>query len=101
MLCPSSLDLPHTHTHTHSPVHLHTPDAAPNTREELFVQKLHQCCVIFDFSLDPLSDLKHKEVKRSALNELVEYVTHQKGVITEAIYPEAVNVVCASVCVIL
>jgi len=67
-------------------------DAAPNTREELFIQKMHQCCVIFDFSLDPLSDLKHKEVKRAALNELVEYVTHQKGVITEAVYPEAVSV---------
>lgn len=61
---------------------------------------MHQCCVIFDFSLDPLSDLKHKEVKRAALNELVEYVTHQKGVITEAVYPEAVSVVCAAMSVV-
>ncbi|XP_064211900.1 serine/threonine-protein phosphatase 2A 56 kDa regulatory subunit gamma isoform isoform X5 [Tribolium castaneum] len=66
-------------------------DAAPADREELFIQKLRQCCVLFDFASDPLSDLKWKEVKRAALHEMVEYVTQQKGVITEAIYPEAVN----------
>lgn len=69
------------------------PDVAPTSREELLVQKLRQCCIIFDFNLDPLSDLKYKEVKRSALNELVDYVSHQRGVITEAIYPEAVAMV--------
>ncbi|XP_045469738.1 serine/threonine-protein phosphatase 2A 56 kDa regulatory subunit gamma isoform-like isoform X3 [Harmonia axyridis] len=66
-------------------------EAAPSDREELFVQKLRQCCVLFDFVTDPLSDLKWKEVKRTALQEMVEYVTQQKGVITEAIYPEAVH----------
>lgn len=60
-------------------------------REELFIQKLNQCCTIFDFAVDPLSDLKWKEIKRAALNELVDFVTHQRGVITEAIYPEAVK----------
>lgn len=64
-----------------------------NEREELFIQKLRQCCVLFDFESDPLSDLKWKEVKRTALNEMVEYVTKNKNVITEAIYPEAVNMV--------
>ncbi|XP_031832124.1 serine/threonine-protein phosphatase 2A 56 kDa regulatory subunit gamma isoform isoform X2 [Nomia melanderi] len=62
-----------------------------NEREELFIQKLRQCCVLFDFESDPLSDLKWKEVKRTALYEMVEYVTKNKNVITEAIYPEAVN----------
>jgi serine/threonine-protein phosphatase 2A regulatory subunit B' len=66
-------------------------DAAPSEREDLFVQKLRQCCVIFDFLSDPLSDLKWKEIKRAALNELVDYVTHQRGVITEPVYPEAVE----------
>lgn len=68
-------------------------DAAPVEREELFIQKLRQCCVLFDFVSDPLSDLKWKEVKRGALHEMVEYLTTQRGVITEAIYPEAVNMV--------
>lgn len=64
-----------------------------NEREELFIQKLRQCCVLFDFESDPLSDLKWKEVKRGALLEMVEYVTKNRNVITEAIYPEAVNMV--------
>ncbi|EEB13150.1 serine/threonine-protein phosphatase 2A 56 kDa regulatory subunit delta isoform, putative [Pediculus humanus corporis] len=62
-----------------------------NEKEELFIQKIRQCCVLFDFVTDPLSDLKWKEVKRAALHEMVEYVTTQRGVITEAIYPEAVR----------
>ncbi|KPM10390.1 hypothetical protein QR98_0089450 [Sarcoptes scabiei] len=65
-------------------------DVAMNEREELFIQKIHQCCVLFDFSQDPLSDLKWKEIKRQALNELVEYIVYQ-NVITEAIYPEVVH----------
>lgn len=66
-------------------------DASPGGREELFIQKIRQCCVLFDFVTDPLSDLKWKEVKRAALHEMVEYVTTQRGVITEAIYPEAIH----------
>jgi serine/threonine-protein phosphatase 2A regulatory subunit B' len=71
-------------------------DASPDKREDLLVQKLRQCCVIFDFALDPLSDLKYKEVKRSTLNELVEYITQSRGVVTEAIYPEAVQMFAAN-----
>uniref|UniRef100_A0A3B4F8W4 Uncharacterized protein n=1 Tax=Pundamilia nyererei TaxID=303518 RepID=A0A3B4F8W4_9CICH len=40
--------------------------------------------------IDPLSDLKYKEVKRAGLNEMVEYITHNSEVVTECIYPEAV-----------
>uniref|UniRef100_A0A3Q1CS39 Serine/threonine protein phosphatase 2A regulatory subunit n=1 Tax=Amphiprion ocellaris TaxID=80972 RepID=A0A3Q1CS39_AMPOC len=60
-------------------------------QSELFVQKLRQCCVLFDFVSDPLSDLKYKEVKRAGLNEMVEYITHNSDVVTESIYPEAVT----------
>ena len=67
---------------------------AGEEREELFIQKLRQCCVLFDFENDPLSDLQWKEVKRCALHEMVEYVSKNRNVITEAIYPEAVNMVC-------
>ena len=68
-------------------------DAPQADREDLLTQKIRQCCVIFDFVQDPLSDLKWKEVKRSTLNELIEYVQGSKGVITESIYPEAINMV--------
>ncbi|XP_030764638.1 serine/threonine-protein phosphatase 2A 56 kDa regulatory subunit gamma isoform-like isoform X2 [Sitophilus oryzae] len=66
-------------------------DAVSSEREDLFIQKLRQCCVLFDFASDPLSDLKWKEIKRTALTEMVEFVTQNKGVITENVYPEAVN----------
>uniref|UniRef100_A0A3Q2YKQ1 Protein phosphatase 2, regulatory subunit B', delta n=1 Tax=Hippocampus comes TaxID=109280 RepID=A0A3Q2YKQ1_HIPCM len=46
---------------------LRSDAAAAADREELFVQKLRQCCVLFDFACDPLSDLKFKEVKRAGL----------------------------------
>lgn len=49
--------------------------------------------VLFDFVQDPLSDLKWKEVKRAALNEMVEYITNSRGVVTDSIYPEAIQMV--------
>eukprot|EP00088_Acartia_fossae_P043615 TRINITY_DN4599_c0_g1_i11.p1 TRINITY_DN4599_c0_g1~~TRINITY_DN4599_c0_g1_i11.p1 ORF type:complete len:606 (+),score=148.64 TRINITY_DN4599_c0_g1_i11:138-1955(+) len=66
-------------------------DASPAEREELFIQKIRQCTVLFDFSRDVLSDLKWKEVKRDALQEMVEYVNSNTGVLTEPVYPEIVR----------
>lgn len=77
-----------------APIFFSLLDAQPNEWEDLFIQKLRQCCVLFDFATDPLSDLKYKEVKRAALNEMLEYIFTQRGVITEAIYPEIVHMVC-------
>ena len=71
-------------------------DATPGERDDLFLQKIKQCCVLFDFVQDPLSDLKWKEVKRAALNEMVEYVSTNRGVLTEPIYPEVVSMVSIS-----
>lgn len=68
-------------------------DVPPADQEKLFIQKLRQCCVLFDFVSDPLSDLKWKEVKRAALSEMVEYITHNRNVITEPLYPEVVHMV--------
>ena len=60
--------------------------------EELFIRKLRQCCISFDF-LDPVADLKGKEIKRAALNELVDYITANRGVLTEPTYPEIIQMV--------
>lgn len=62
-------------------------------QEDLFIRKLRQCCVSFDF-MDPVSDLKGKEIKRGALNDLSAYITHGRGVLTEAVYPEIIRMVC-------
>ena len=64
-------------------------EASNAEKEELFIQKIRQCSVLFDFVSDPLSDLKWKEVKRAALQEMVEYVVQNRGVLTEPVYPEA------------
>lgn len=57
------------------------------------IAKVQQCCVLFDFVADPLSELRCKEVKRAALNELIEYITQNRGVITDSVYPEVVQMV--------
>lgn len=61
-------------------------------QEELFMRKLRQCCVAFDF-MDPVADLKGKEIKRASLNELVEYITGGRGVLTDPVYPEIIKMV--------
>lgn len=49
----------------------------------------------FDF-MDPVADLKGKEVKRCTLNELVDYITGGRGVLTEPVYPEIIKMVSNS-----
>eukprot|EP00123_Amoebidium_parasiticum_P016978 comp23667_c0_seq2/m.40466 comp23667_c0_seq2/g.40466 ORF comp23667_c0_seq2/g.40466 comp23667_c0_seq2/m.40466 type:complete len:568 (-) comp23667_c0_seq2:221-1924(-) len=71
-------------------------DVPVGERQDLFVRKLRECCLCFDFS-DALQDLKGKEIKRAMLNELVEYITNNRGVITDPIYPEAVNMFAMNV----
>lgn len=43
--------------------------------------------------MDPMADLKGKEIKRSTLGELVEYITAGRGVLTEPVYPEIIKMV--------
>lgn len=61
-------------------------------QESLFIRKLRQCCIAFDF-MDPVSDLKGKEIKRATLNELVDYISAGRGVLTEPVYPEIIKMV--------
>jgi hypothetical protein len=68
-------------------------DVPSSEQEELFIRKLRQCCVAFDF-MDPVADLKGKEIKRATLNELVDYITAGRGVLTEPVYPEIIRMVC-------
>jgi len=67
-------------------------EVRPEDRNDLFVQKLQQCRVVFDFN-DASADMVGKQVKSQTLHEMLEYITSQRGVITEAIYPEVVQMV--------
>ncbi len=40
-----------------------------------------------------MSDLRAKEIKRAALNEVLDYVSNYKGVLSEPVYPEVVRMV--------
>uniref|UniRef100_A0A668UCM4 Serine/threonine protein phosphatase 2A regulatory subunit n=1 Tax=Oreochromis aureus TaxID=47969 RepID=A0A668UCM4_OREAU len=86
-------------THT-APVELsplpQLKDALSTEQQELFTQKLQQCCMLFDF-LDSVTDLKSKEIKRATLNELVDYVSTNRGVLVEPAYPEITNMICTNI----
>ncbi|CAE1324238.1 PPP2R5 [Acanthosepion pharaonis] len=73
----------------------HLKDTSPAEQQDLFIKKLQQCCLVFDF-MDPVSDLKSKEIKRACLNELVDYITATRGVLTEPVYSEIVRMVVFS-----
>ncbi|KAI8981012.1 protein phosphatase 2A regulatory B subunit [Pilobolus umbonatus] len=65
-------------------------EVTPAKRSELFMRKLVQCQVIFDFN-DPKSDMKGKEIKRQALQDMLEYVATTKGAITDIVYADVVK----------
>ncbi|KAH8662789.1 protein phosphatase 2A regulatory B subunit [Ilyonectria robusta] len=65
-------------------------EVPPNRRQELFMQKIDQCNVIFDFN-DASSDVKSKEIKGLVLHELLDYVAHNRQVIMKSMYPRVVD----------
>ncbi|GAA5812827.1 Serine/threonine-protein phosphatase 2A 56 kDa regulatory subunit gamma isoform [Mucor flavus] len=65
-------------------------DVPQSKRQELFVIKLIQCQVLFDFN-DPSSDLRNKEIKRQELQEMLEYVATSRGAISDMIYPDVIR----------
>ncbi|KAI7879202.1 serine/threonine-protein phosphatase 2A [Mucor mucedo] len=80
--------------HVHEKVELERlplfKDVPPAKRTDLFLKKLAQCQVLFDFS-DPSSDLNGKEIKRQALQDMLEYVATTKGALTDVVYPDVVK----------
>ncbi|KAI6220834.1 Serine/threonine protein phosphatase 2A regulatory subunit [Aphelenchoides fujianensis] len=71
-------------------------DAPQAEQTNIAIQKLQQCQKIFDF-YDPVAQLKSKEIKRAALNELIDYMTGSKGVIVESLYPEIIRMVSRNI----
>jgi len=61
----------------------------PEERKALFIKKLKLCCIIFDFTVNP-EDQNHqlaKEMKRTYLLELVEYISQSKHWFSEECVP--------------
>ena len=64
---------------------------------QLFLKKLEQCTRVFDFAIDPLSNLKQKEVKRLALNECIDFITMRRAVLNTAqVYSAIFQMFCAN-----
>ncbi|XP_075256405.1 serine/threonine-protein phosphatase 2A 56 kDa regulatory subunit epsilon isoform-like [Convolutriloba macropyga] len=60
-------------------------------REEALIAKVQQCKRVFDFS-DATVDVRNKEIKRSALYDIVDYLVTQKTrVVTERVIKEIVE----------
>ncbi|XP_078672316.1 serine/threonine-protein phosphatase 2A 56 kDa regulatory subunit epsilon isoform-like isoform X5 [Branchiostoma floridae x Branchiostoma belcheri] len=70
--------------------------AAPADQHELFIKKLQQCSVLFDFADDCVSELKSMEVKRFSLIEVLDHIG-KSGVLTEQNYPEIVKMIAANI----
>ncbi|KAG9475556.1 hypothetical protein GDO78_003776 [Eleutherodactylus coqui] len=71
-------------------------DAPVSELHDLFCKKLQQCSVIFHF-MDCVADLKGKEIKRAALNELVECIATNRGVLIEPVYPEIIKMISVNI----
>lgn len=69
-------------------------DVPAAEQEELFIRKLRQCCIVFDFSA--VVGLKRKEMKRCILTELGDHITVGRGVLTEPVYPEIIKMISAN-----
>lgn len=68
-------------------------DVPESEQPNLFIRKLRQCCVVFDFN-DATSDLKGKEIKRATLQELIDYISFgRSNILTEEVYPEIIRMI--------
>jgi len=71
-------------------------DTLPAEHVDLLLKKLKQCCVIFNF-LDTTGDIRGKEIKRAALNEIIDFVTSQRGILEEVVYPDIIRVISINI----
>lgn len=71
-------------------------DTPASERNELFLKKLQQCGILFDFTA-PEPDNKGIEQKKQTLSELIDYVAGNNGVLFEAAYPETIRMLQCNV----
>ncbi|KAG7872682.1 hypothetical protein KL938_005260 [Ogataea parapolymorpha] len=62
----------------------------PEYHVELFIQKVDQCKIMFDF-YDPSSDIQGKELKRVTLHELTSFISTTRMTFTPEMYEHVVD----------
>mgnify|MGYP003365711872 CR=1 FL=1 len=60
-------------------------EVAPEEKIPLFIAKLDQCNIMFDFN-DPSFDIQGKEIKRFTLQELIEFIVTNRFTYTNEMY---------------
>ncbi|KAJ1788241.1 serine/threonine-protein phosphatase 2A 56 kDa regulatory subunit delta isoform, partial [Coemansia sp. RSA 2399] len=74
---------------------LSNKDLTEAKRKELFVQKLAQCGVVFDFqNFD--ENIEGKEAKQQTLVEILDYMSDRVGIVTPDVYPTLFSMVSAN-----
>eukprot|EP00928_Gymnodinium_smaydae_P094800 TRINITY_DN8022_c0_g1_i2.p1 TRINITY_DN8022_c0_g1~~TRINITY_DN8022_c0_g1_i2.p1 ORF type:complete len:482 (-),score=103.90 TRINITY_DN8022_c0_g1_i2:96-1541(-) len=66
-------------------------DAPEESREELLLQKLKACNIVYDFYSSERPE--DKEAKRATLQEIVEYVSESPGAFQEPLFAEMIEMV--------
>ncbi|CAK7905592.1 serine/threonine-protein phosphatase 2A 56 kDa regulatory subunit delta isoform [[Candida] anglica] len=64
-------------------------EVLPEEQIALFVQKIDQCNIMFDFG-DPTYDIRGKEIKRITLQELIEFISTNRFTYTDDMYKHVV-----------
>ncbi|EDO14434.1 hypothetical protein Kpol_206p2 [Vanderwaltozyma polyspora DSM 70294] len=65
-------------------------DVSPEERLALFLAKVDQCYVMFDFN-DPSFDIQGKEIKRITLQELIEFIVTNRFTYTNEMYAHVIT----------
>ncbi|EGW33103.1 uncharacterized protein SPAPADRAFT_150740 [Spathaspora passalidarum NRRL Y-27907] len=65
-------------------------EVLPEDQIQLFIQKIDQCNVMFDFS-DPTFDIRGKEIKRITLQELIAFISNNRFTYTDEMYKHVVT----------
>ncbi|KAI3406294.2 RTS1 [Candida oxycetoniae] len=65
-------------------------EVLPEDQIQLFIQKIDQCNLMFDFS-DPTFDVRGKEIKRMTLQELIAFISNNRFSYTDEMYKHVVS----------
>ncbi|KAF3989324.1 hypothetical protein FT663_03077 [Candidozyma haemuli var. vulneris] len=65
-------------------------EVPPEEQISLFIQKVDQCNIIFDFG-DPTHDIRGKEIKRITLQELIQFIVGNRFNYTDEMYKHVID----------
>lgn len=65
-------------------------EVLPEEQISLFIQKISQCNILFDFS-DPTYDIRGKEIKRVTLQELIQFILSNRFTYTDEMYKHVIT----------